>query len=45
MKITAKSAAALVLAALISIGAATTSQASTITPMSGGATGCCRTIN
>jgi hypothetical protein len=37
-----KSATALVLAVLVSIGTATTSQAAELTPL-GGATGCCRT--
>ncbi|WP_158274523.1 hypothetical protein [Cellulomonas sp. WB94] len=43
MRITVKSATAVVLAVLISISAATTSQASEYTPL-GGATGCCRDI-
>jgi hypothetical protein len=42
VRIPLKSATALVLAVLVSIGAATTSQAAEVTPL-GGATGCCRT--
>ena len=42
MRIPLKSATALALAVLVSIGAATTSQAAEVTPR-GGATGCCRT--
>ena len=42
MRIPLKSATALILAVLVSIGAATTSQAAEVTPL-GGATGCCRT--
>ena len=41
---TKKSATALVLAALLSIGAASVSQAADLTPMTGGATGCCRML-
>ncbi len=43
MRLTLKSATAVVFALLISISAATTSQASSYTPL-GGATGCCRDI-
>lgn len=42
MHLPLKSVAALVLALLVSIGTATTSQAAELTPL-GGATGCCRT--
>ncbi|NMM18261.1 MAG: hypothetical protein HHJ14_14405 [Cellulomonas sp.] len=43
MRFTLKSATAVVLALLVSISVATTSQASVYTPL-GGATGCCRDI-
>lgn len=43
MRFTLKSATAVVLALLVSISVATTSQASEYTPL-GGATGCCRDI-
>jgi len=43
VRITAKSATAVVLAVLISLSAAGASQASEYTPL-GGATGCCRDI-
>ncbi|MGV8977379.1 MAG: hypothetical protein ACOH17_04995 [Cellulomonas sp.] len=43
MRLTMKSATAVVLALLVSISVATTSQATTYTPL-GGATGCCRDI-
>ncbi|HZL02790.1 MAG TPA: hypothetical protein VFC48_06650 [Cellulomonas sp.] len=41
MSITLKSATALILAVLVSISTAATSQAADVTPL-GGATGCCR---
>ena len=44
MRITLKSASALVLAALITLGASSVAQASVSTPMTGGATGCCRML-
>jgi hypothetical protein len=43
VSITLKSATALALALLVSIGAAATSQAADVTPL-GGATGCCRML-
>jgi hypothetical protein len=41
VRVILKSATAVALAALVSISAATTSQATQLTPL-GGATGCCR---